>query len=575
MYQRISQLTMAQQIEEVAKELVKIPSINNSLHGEADVCRKIKEILLSFPYFNENPHLVWTTDLPNDPYQRKNVFAFLPKEGVDEIILFHAHMDTVGVEDFGKIKSMAFDSKELLQFFKEYDSDPEVQSEALSGDWAFGRGMLDMKSGMAVHLMNLLFYTEHPEELPFNLLFMGNPVEENDHIGTIEALPTLLEFKERGYEFIGAINTDFVSPLHEDDHTRYLYTGAAGKMLSCFYIKGREAHVGNTLQGIDPTMISSAINIAINTNPSLCEEIADEEILPSSALYQRDQKDFYNVQTAKTAHLYFNTFLYEKSAKDVLNTLLIVAKQAIGQVTELLDERLIKYRQTINVPQGNVDHSVAVYLFEEYLTLCREKVDPEEILQSLLTKTEKLDKRALGFAFIDALEHATGDDSPKVILFLAPPFCPHNEIEQHSHLDDALQSAAETIANQTGEVFKKRRFFPFLSDSSYLSMNETESEIDSIMKNFPGMIDIYPLPVKKIQKLSIPAVNLGVFGKGAHTWKERIYKPYSYEVLPLLIREVLTNLKKSGDWLSARHSLRTDLTSGRSQAGGFYENIDQ
>ncbi|MGX7196792.1 peptidase M20 [Enterococcus olivae] len=545
MYQRISQLAMPQQIETVAKELVNIPSINNSLHGEADISQKIKEILLSFPYFEEQPQFVWTTELPEDPYQRKNVFAFLPKKGVKQTVLLHAHMDTVGIEDFGKIKSLAYDPENLLHFFQEYEEDPEVQEEALSGDWAFGRGMLDMKSGMAVHLINLLFYTEHLEELPFNLLFMGNPVEENDHTGMIEALPELIKFKQQGYEFIAAINTDFVSPLHEADTTRYLYTGAAGKMLSCFYIKGREAHVGNTLQGIDPTLLSSAINLAINTNPALCEEIDDEEILPSSVLYQRDQKDFYNVQTAKTAHLYFNTFLYEKSAKDVLDTLLDATKQAVDQVTHSLDERLAAHRKNIHVPQGRIDHSVTVYLFEEYLAFCRKKTDPEAILQTLLTRSEKLDKRELGFAFIDALEQATGDDSPKVILFLAPPFCPHNEVEQHSLLDSAVQSAAEKVAKETGEVFKKRRFFPFLSDSSYLAMNESDQEIAAIMDNFPGMADIYPLPVQTIQQLSIPTVNLGVFGKGAHTWKERIYKPYSYEVLPALIREVLTTLKKS------------------------------
>lgn len=545
MYQQISQLSMPQQIEKVAQELVKIPSINNSLHGEADASEKIKEILLSFPYFEQNSDLVWTTDLPADPYQRKNVFAFLPKQGIKQTVLLHAHMDTVGVEDFGKIKSMAFDPDKLLDFFKEYEEDSEIKEEALSGDWAFGRGMLDMKSGMAVHLMNLLFYTEHLEELPFNLLFMGNPVEENDHTGMIESLPELIKFKQQGYEFIAAINTDFVSPLHEADTTRYLYTGAAGKMLSCFYIKGREAHVGNTLQGIDPTLLSSAINLAINTNPALCEEIDDEEILPSSALYQRDQKDFYNVQTAKTAHLYFNTFLYEKSAKDVLDTLLDATKQAVDQVTSMLDERLTAHRKNIHVPQGSIEHSVKIYLFEEYVAFCREKINPDAILQTLLTKTEKLDKRELGFAFIDALEQATGDDSPKVILFLAPPFCPHNEIEQNTRLDVAVTSAAEKIAERTGEVFKKRRFFPFLSDSSYLAMNETDQEIKAIEENFPGMADIYPLPVQTIQQLSIPAVNLGVFGKGAHTWKERIYKPYSYEVLPVLIREVLTMLKKS------------------------------
>lgn len=541
MYQRICQLTLPQQIEAVAKELVNIPSINNSSHGEADICQKINDILLSFPYFEEHPQYVWTTDLPNDPYQRKNVFAFLPKKGVDKIVVLHAHMDTVGVEDFGKIKSSAFHPEELLTFFKAYQEDSEVQAEALSGDWAFGRGMLDMKSGMAVHLMNLLFYTQHLEELPFNLLFMGNPVEENDHTGAIEALPELMKFKHQGYEFIAAINTDFVSPLYEDDQTRYLYTGAAGKMLSCFYIKGREAHVGNTLQGVDPTLLSSAINLAINTNPALCEEIQDEEILPSSVLYQRDQKDFYNVQTAKTAHLYFNTFLYEKSVKDVLTLLLTATEQAVMQVTEMLDHRLATYRENIAVPLGKIDHRVHVYLFEDYVEFCRQKVNPEVILQTLLTK--KLDKRELGFALIDALEHATGDDSPKVILFLAPPFCPHNEIEKNSRLDQAIQSATETITQETGDVFKKRRFFPFLSDSSYLAMNETDSEIEAIMKNFPGMTTIYPLPVQEIQQLSIPAVNLGVFGKGAHTWKERIYKPYSYDVLPRLIRHVLKNLE--------------------------------
>jgi arginine utilization protein RocB len=52
------------------------------------------------------------------------------------------------------------------------------------------------------------------------------------------------------------------------------------------------------------------------------------------------------------------------------------------------------------------------------------------------------------------------------------------------------------------------------------------------------------LSTEDIQELSIPAVNLGVLGKGAHTWKERIHKPYSYEVLPQLIREVISNLSR-------------------------------
>lgn len=543
MYEKIKNLTQPQQIEALANELVQIPSVNSSAHGEADVSRRVFEILSGFPYFQEHPELVWETPLLNDPLQRRNVLAFLPKADSKKIVLLHAHIDTVGIEDFGKQKADAFSPDRLLRFFENYEADAEVQMDALSGEWAFGRGMLDMKSGMAVHLANLLHYSTHPEDLPFNLLLMGNPVEENDHTGVIASLPELLAFKRKGYAFVIAVNTDFVSPLYEGDSTRYLYTGAAGKILPCFYIKGRETHVGSTLQGIDPTLLSSAINLAINTNPDLCELIDDEEVLPSSALQQRDCKDFYNVQTAKVAHLYFNTFLYERSVTDVLTVLRDAAEAAVREVSEKLDARLAEYRARVGVPIGTIEHEVKVLLFEDYLRECSRKgVDTAAIIAETLKKYGSEDKRAFGFRVIDALEHATGDDSAKVILFLAPPFCPHNGIEADSPVDHAISVAMEKIGAAHGQIFKKRRFFPFLSDSSYLSMSESKEEILTLIQNFPGMESIYPLPTDAIQELSIPAVNLGVFGKGAHTWKERIHKPYSYEVLPQLIREVISNL---------------------------------
>lgn len=545
MYERIKNMPQQQQIEELAKELVQIPSVNGSPHGEADASKRIAEILSTFPYYQEHPELVWETTLKDDPLQRGNVFAFLPKTDSKKIVVLHAHIDTVGIEDFGRQKSDAYSPDRLLTFFKNYEADADVQKDALSDDWAFGRGMLDMKSGMAVHLANLLYYSLNPERLPFNLLLMGNPVEENDHTGVIASLPELLAFQEKGYEFVVAVNTDFVSPLYEGDHTRYLYTGAAGKILPCFYIKGRETHVGSTLQGIDPTLLSSMINLAINTNPDLCEEIDDEEVLPSSALQQRDCKDFYNVQTAKVAHLYFNTFLYERSVTDVLAILREAAEEAVREVVDKLDARLADYRVRVGVPIGTIEHQVRVMLFEDYLRECAQKgIDTPAVIADALRTYGSEDKRAFGFRVIDALEHATGDDAAKVILFLAPPFCPHNGIKTDSPVDRAISSAMAKIGPAHGQTFKKRRFFPFLSDSSYLSMSESKAEIRTLVQNFPGMESIYPLPTDEIQELSIPAINLGVFGKGAHTWKERIYKPYSYEVLPRLIREVISNLSK-------------------------------
>lgn len=115
-----------------------------------------------------------------------------------------------------------------------------IQEHAKSGDWLFGRGMLDMKSGDAVNIATLFYYMEHPDELPCNLLLMTNCVEENDHTGAIQASSELLRLRQAGYEFQAAVNTDFIFPSYDGDEKKYIYTGAAGKMLTCFYIKGRE-----------------------------------------------------------------------------------------------------------------------------------------------------------------------------------------------------------------------------------------------------------------------------------------------------------------------------------------------
>ncbi len=543
MYEQIKNLEPAERVERMAKYLVEIPSVNSS-GGEKKLAQAIEAILRSFPYFQKNPQLVWTNKLKEDQLERKNVFAFLPKTGEKNTVIYHAHLDTVGVEDYGKQKEFAFAPEKLAEFFKTYDEDEEVKKDALSEEWAFGRGMLDMKSGIAVHLGNLLYFSEHPQEQTGNLLFMINCVEENDHSGVIAAIPELIKLKKKhDLNYLAAINTDFVSPLYEGDQCRYIYTGAAGKLLTCFYIKGREVHVGNTLAGVDPTLLSSAINLKINNNPAICEDIFDEEILPSSCLMQRDQKDFYNVQTAKTAYMYFNTFLYEKSAEWIMSQLKEASSAACQEISRSLDERFEKYRRKIGIPVNKVQHAVDVYTYAEYIDYLENKgFDTKAIIQDVLAKYPELDKRSAGFEMIKALELVSGEDHPKVVIFFAPPFCPHNSIESGSIVDESLTESIETFSLSSSEIFKKRKFFPYLSDSSYLSMKETAPEIHSLITNFPAMEKLYPLPVEEIKQLAIPAVDIGVYGKGAHTWKERIYKPYSYEKLPQFIRVVTANL---------------------------------
>ncbi|TCP31310.1 arginine utilization protein RocB [Scopulibacillus darangshiensis] len=542
MYNCLKGKSLREQIEYLTKRLVEVPSVNRT-EGEAVIAEEIKQWIASFPYFHSRPGQLWEQAIRNDPLGRKNVFALIEgKDHSSKTVVYHAHIDTVDIKDFGAMEDIAFNPDALLDFFKGYQADPKLQAEAQSGEWLFGRGALDMQSGAAVHLANLLYFSEHLDELSGNLLVMFNPDEETQHQGIIAAISELKRLQdEYGYDYIAAINDDFTSPLHENDQTRYIYTGAAGKLLPSFYIYGRETHVGETLKGIDATLISSELNGRINNNMALVDNIRDEVIMPPSCLHQRDGKAAYNVQTPFKSCLYFNYFLYEDSPKDVIEKLKRVAIDACLSVEEKLEQNYKVYLERSGEPKSDLSWHIEVNTLEEYVDeLDAKGINVQQVIEAAVRKSEGLELRDRAFQIVEALQQQDFEKKPRVILFFAPPHLPHSYLrtdqERDSLLYHAVQSIADHFNNNLNDDLAVKRFFPFLSDSSYLALYETDEELDALIRNFSGWQSLYSLPVKEIRALGIPSINLGVYGKDAHKWTERVHKPYSFETLPRMIR---------------------------------------
>lgn len=543
MYNQLKNLSQYEQVELISTKLIEIPSINGT-KGEVEIAEWIKEVLLSFPYFKENPEQVWEQPLKDDPLGRKNIFAWVKgNHDSKRTIIFHSHLDTVGVDDYGAIKDKAFSPNELLEFFKNYDHDPQLKADAQSGEWLFGRGSSDMKSGIAVHLANVLYFTNHLDELPGNIILMVNPVEENEHTGVIESIYEIERLQqEEGLEFIMAINNDFVTPLYDGDVTRYIYTGAVGKLLPCFLIAGREAHVGQTLTGIDPSLIAAEINRRVNNNMQLAENIAGELVLPPTSLLQRDRKESYNVQTAGKAYLYFNYFIYKDSPQDVLYKLKEIAQHACQYVEEYMKKEYEEFIQRTEIPATKLSWKVEVSTLHELVQeLEALGVDTKKISSSIVAANPDMEPRMLAFKIVEALQEKDPQKRPRVVIFFAPPYCPHNYLLEDSERDKELLTlltkVLDRLSEETKEKFAIKKFFPYLSDSSYLSLHDTDEEIASLINNFPEWDSIYPVPVKKIRELNIPSINIGIYGKDAHKWTERVYKPYTFGVLPKVIRE--------------------------------------
>ena len=541
---------MYDEIIEVTKKLVAISSINSTT-GEKDAAIFIENYLKEIPYFKEFSELVFTQDLRDDELNRKNVFALIKGEkGTSKnTIIIHGHMDTVGVDDYGQLKEYAFDCDKLIKQLENIKSDlsEDVKEDLESGDYLFGRGTLDMKGGVAVFMVIMKYLSERVKEIDGNILFSSNPVEENLHTGIIEALEVFENLKKKeSLNYLFTINSDCVSPLYPKDETRYIYTGSIGKVLPCFYIIGKEAHVGQCFEGFEASMVASELVRMINLNPEFCDGKDGEYTAPPSVLKLKDLKPSYNVQTSFSAFVYFNFMVTHRSTTEILNMLKNTAGKALNNVIDIINDRYKSYCDLSGIQYTKMEYNTQVLGYNEVYGLAKKAYEYsiDSYINELTLKLikEGVDKREISLEITKHLCEIAGIRTPTVVVFFATQYCPHNTINEEVSSEKLI---LEKYENETDEKFKILKFFACLTDSSYVKIDDDKESIDNLVNNFPNMRKLYNVPINTIKELNIPSINIGCFGKDPHKWTERVNMPYSFGVLPKVVIEMIEkNLMK-------------------------------
>lgn len=534
---------ISKQVEDLTIKLVNVKSVNGT-QGEVEIAETIESILRDIPYFQSNSNHVWTKEVDNDPLKRRSVFAYLESETPsNRTILLHAHSDTVTIEDFGSLQDFANKPHELKEKLKEINLSEDVKNDLDSDDWMFGRGALDMKSGMAAHLSVLTYLSENRDQFSGNILFMANPIEETTHGGIIDALPELERVKkESNLDYICALNTDFVGPLYKGDENRYIYLGSVGKLLPSFYIRGSETHVGQPYEGLDPNMIASELVNRINLNVELADEYNGEFSQPPVTLKMKDLKPTYNVQTPIASFVYFNYYVHQITPDKIMEQLKAIALESFNATVKKMNDNYALYCEKTNHTYSEIDWQPRVMIYEElyeHVKSLKGDIVDERLNDVLENSSDAMDPREVGRLMVEVLLELDTDQSPVIILFYATPYVPRNYLsgadENGPELLTKLNSTLDEIAEETDNTFVVNKFFPSLTDSSYLSLEDTDEEIHYLKNNFPGMDTLYPVSIDTIRRLDIPALNFGSWGKDAHKMTERVYKPYTFKTLPTLI----------------------------------------
>lgn len=533
--------------------LMQIESIVNT-EGEKIIARKIFGWLSDLPYYKKHPtHLILqrTTD---GNLERYNVFALVKgkKRKSGRTVILMGHTDTVGTDDFNRLKSYACDPEKLMEALQEEPLLDQAKNHLQSGGWLFGRGILDMKSGLASHLFLIQYYAEHPKELAGNLLLLAECDEEDGSHGVLSALDTFQKLKEEhGLAYIAAINADFVAPRFEGDENRYIYKGTIGKLLPSFYITGAETHVGACFEGLDPNLIAAELTKRIDYNPELCNRAFGETTMPPVSLKQTDLKPSYTVQTALASYVYYNFFSYSWSPKEVLEKLKKVAAEAFEAALATFENRKRRFAEMSGECFGKTSWKPRVLLYEEMENILIAEHGSAftrhmEDFKGWLLRNKELDTRMFAAKAVEEAWKWMADKSPAIIVFYSSLYSPRVELpgknEKERALLKALDEAVAAVQPHYPHPIVTRNFFPYISDMSFVAISDSAEEIDAMAKNNPAWGTKLCVDYEKIRALNVPVINIGPYGMDAHKKLERMEMHYSLEIVPNLTNEVILNL---------------------------------
>lgn len=541
---------LSKRIEEIALDLTAQLSVVDT-PGELDSVRRVYEIFEEMPYYKQHPEDLFYVDL-NDELGRKSVIAVLrgKKAPSKKAVVMIGHTDTVGISDYGNLAPYAHKPYELMERLKNVQLTPAATRDLESGDYLFGRGIFDMKTGDAIIMAIMEEIAADIDNFEGNLIFAAVCDEESNSGGMFAVVPKLAEMMEKeGFDYLALLDTDYMTAEFEGDENKYVYIGTVGKLMPSFFVVGKETHVGESFNGIDPNEISSAIMTRINMNTEFCDVVDGEVSLPPISLYQRDQKPEYSVQVGKTSVLYFNYATHSSTPDMVLDKMKNAALEAFEGVVDKLQDQYKKFCEMASSREYKpLPWKARVITYTELLEKVKaDDPDTENILKAYsdeMLKDKSIDTRVFAQRMVEKLHSLWKDQDPVVVVYFSPPYYPHIYIDGTNPKDKALIDAVDDAVKTTKTEYKLvyKKFFPYISDLSYGAAPKDPAIIAALKNNMPGFGTRYYMPLEDMQKLSLPVLDIGSFGHDAHKFTERVEKNYSFKVAPELVYKTIMNL---------------------------------
>jgi arginine utilization protein RocB len=519
----------------------------------------LADLLRASPAFEGHPEDVRLVDSLDDRRRRSIVFGLLRGVGKRTIILT-GHYDVVGVDGYGSLKDKAFDPAALgpalvaelegaRDELQRRDLPPNpAETLALddlrSGVFIAGRGLLDMKAGLAAGIAVLERFAAAPERVG-NLLFMAVPDEEGSSHGmrsAVRLLPELLA--EWGLEPALAINMDSAVDQGDGASARAVFMGSVGKSHPFVLFRGRPTHAGAPFDGVNPSLLSAEFVRLVESAPAVLGAAPDsgsEPPPPPTVLYHRDLRNYYDVTCPASVFVSLNVLTHDSSPREILTRVGDRALEAMLSALGLLARRAAEQSRRSGSPTSSRSGSPRVLTWSELAAKAaiRDRAAYEKARAALFNATEAVPALAV---FVDACVDIAGLEGPLAITGLAPPWYPRAALApEDAGIAQLVYETVAAFSKESGVEVALRPFFPGISDMSYLSPADApEARVEAGAES-PYGLDASPSPFR------VPAINAGPWGRDYHQRLERLHAAYAFESLPELLWRLATAVLRGGE----------------------------
>jgi arginine utilization protein RocB len=534
-------------VRDIAYRLVGWPSESGTT-GEAEFADRLAGLIREIPYFRDNPRDIAVIDSHGSPPAR-NVVAVVRGTGRRTLAL-GGHFDTVETVNYRDLQPLACRPDELrAALLADLEGRPLSPTEARaledlrSGDFIPGRGMLDMKSGVAAGIAVLERYAQQAER-PGNLVLFATPDEERNSRGMRslrDALPALMV--RWNLDLVGGINLDATSDQGDGSEGRAIYWGTIGKLLPFAFVLGQPSHASYPFEGVSAHRIAAEIMLAFEANPALSDRGGGAVSPPPICLEAKDLRGGYEVTTPDRVWLAFNWLFHTRTAAEIEAEFRSIVGDALARALADFGRKAQDYARLTGGTIDEADRTGRVIPFAELRKKAFSMEGVAERYRAMEAELASNDNPLeVTRSLVGFLARATRLTGPVVVTGFASLHYPHSHVDATTPAGQAfaaaIVAAERDFQESDGTIFRRRDYFTGISDMSFFGTGRgTGPDAGAaVADNTPARIWVDLPPA---EALSYPVVNIGPWGREFHQRLERVHAPYAFDTLPRFLLTIV------------------------------------